>query len=105
MYYGSTEKGEPVAITMESHSVTDPAWIDQLLEAIRKDCDEGNMAQSYTFHVGEEYLGWLYLSSNVHDDKGIIIRNGDIFRDVNVYPSAVHTKAVLEQWLAEANTQ
>jgi len=104
-HYGSTEKGEPVAITMENQSVTDPAKITQLLEAIRKDCDEGNMAQSYTFHVDEEYLGWLYLSSNVHDDKGIIIHNGNIFRDVNIYPSAVHTKAVLEQWLAETSTQ
>ena len=104
-YYGSTEKGEPVAITMESQSVTDPAKITQLLEAIHKDCDEGNMAQSYTFHVDEEYLGWLYLSSNVHDDKGIIIHNGNIFRDVNIYPSAVHTKAVLVQWLADTSTQ
>ena len=104
-YYGSTEKGEPVAIAMESQTITDPAKIYQLLEAIRKDCDEGSMAQRHTFHVGEDCLGWLYLSSNIHDEDGIIIHNGDIFKDVNVYPSAVHTKTVLDQWAKASNIQ
>ena len=104
-HYGSTEKGEPVAITMENRQLTDPERIAQLLEAIRKDCDAGNMAQYHTFHIGEDYLGWLYLSSNVHDDNGEIIRNGDLFIDLNIYPGAVHTKAVLDQWLAESISQ
>ena len=101
-YFGATESGEPVAVSLESRTVTDPQKVAQFLDALRKDCDAGNMAQAHTFHIGENYAGWCYLSSNLQDEHGTIIANGELFLDLTVYHSAVHTKAVLEQWVEES---
>ena len=89
------------AITLDYWEITDQKMLAQFLEAVRKDCEAGNMAQSYTFHVGEDPTGWCYLGSNVLGEDGKIIANGSIFRDVNVYPSAEHTTQLLLQWIRE----
>lgn len=89
------------AITLSSWEITDPAMMDAFLEALRKDCEAGNMAQSHTFHVGEDPAAWCYLGSNVRGEGGQIIANGNIFRDVTVYSSAEHTTQLLLQWLRE----
>ena len=89
------------AITLDYWTITDPAMLDQFLEALRKDCEAGNVAQSHTFHVGEDPAAWCYLGSNVRGEDGQIIANGNMFRDVNVYPSAEHTMQLLLQWLQE----
>ena len=89
------------AITLDYWTITDPALLDQFLEALRKDCEAGNVAQSHTFHVGEDPAAWCYLGSNVFGEDHQIIANGNMFRDVNVYPSAEHTMQLLLQWLQE----
>ena len=40
----------------------------------------------------------MYLSSNVFNEEGNIVMNGELFRDLNVYPEAVHTLEVLKDW-------
>ena len=89
------------AITLDYWQITDPAMLDQFLEALRKDCEAGNMAQAYTFHIGEDPAAWCYLGSNVLNEDGDIIANGSLFRDVNVYPNAENVMALLRQWIAE----
>ena len=89
------------AITLDYWTITDPALLDQFLEALRKDCEAGNVAQSHTFHVGEDPAAWCYLGSNVFGEDHQIIANGNMFRDVTVYPSAEHTMQLLLQWLQE----
>ena len=89
------------AITLDYWTITDPVLLDQFLEAVRKDCEAGNMAQAHTFHVGEDSAAWCYLGSNVRGEDGKIIANGNMFRDVTVYFGAENTLQLLQQWLAE----
>ena len=89
------------AITLDYWEITDQKMLEQFLEAVRKDCEAGNMAQSHTFHVGEDPAAWCYLGSNVLGEDGQIIANGNVFRDVTVYSSAEHTIQLLWQWLKE----
>ena len=89
------------AITLDYWTITDPAMLDQFLEALRKDCEAGNMAQSYTFHIGEDPTAWCYLGSNVRGEGGQIIANGNMFRDVTVYPSAENVTNLLLEWISE----
>jgi hypothetical protein len=89
------------AITLDYWEITDQKMLEQFLEAVRKDCEAGNMAQSHTFHIGEEPVAWCYLGSNVLGEDGQIIANGNVFRDVTVYSSAEHTTQLLLQWLKE----
>ena len=42
------------AITLDYWEITDQKMLEQFLEAVRKDCEAGNMAQAHTFHVGED---------------------------------------------------
>ena len=95
----------PAAIELNDLEIEDQDKIDRFLEALRKDCDAGNMAQSYTFHVGEESVAWCYLSSNLRNDEGIIIANGERFRELSIYGSSTHIKALIDQWIAEYQTQ
>ena len=94
--------GEDVkAIDMYNWNITDPVKLDAFLEAVRKDCMAGNMAQAHTFHVGEDYAAWCYLGSNVLGQQGKIIANGQYWRDLSVYNSAENVVQLLRQWLAE----
>lgn len=89
------------AITLDTWEITDPQMLDAFLEAVRKDCEAGNMAQAHTFHVGEVPAAWCYLGSNVRGEGGQIIANGNMFRDITVYPSAKNITGLLQQWLTE----
>lgn len=89
------------AIALDYLEIADQKMLEQFLEAVCKDCEAGNMAQSHTFHIGEEPVAWCYLGSNVLGEDGQIIANGNVFRDVTVYSSAEHTTQLLLQWLKE----
>ena len=91
----------PKAVELNAVHADDRAKIDQFLEALRKDCDAGNRAQSYTFHMGENSLGWSYLSTNILNEEGVITRNGERFRELTIYPCATHTLSVLDEWFTE----
>jgi len=91
----------PVAMELNAIDIDDREKLDQFMEALRKDCQAGNVAQAHTFHVGEQSVAWCYLSAMLRNEEGIIISNGERFRELILYPCATHTMAVLEQWLAE----
>ncbi len=84
----------------KSIRLTDPADIRLLLEAVRKDCDAGNLAQSPMFHPQQEPVGWIYLTSILRREDGTIVDNGGMFQNVMVYPDAQYTPKALYE-LAE----
>ena len=100
-----TEYTRPAAMELASMDIEEREKIAEFMEALRKDCDAGNMVQSYTFHVSEESIGWCYLSTQIRNDEGIITSNGERFRDLIIYPSATHIYALFEQWIAESITE
>ena len=104
-YYEKIDTTEPVATELRNIEIEDKEKIDRFIEALRKDCDAGNMAQAHTFHVAESSVAWCYLSTNIKDERGIITQNGGLFRELMIYPSAVHTTALLEQWAAEVTAE
>ena len=62
----------------------DPAILKGLLEAIKKDCEEGNMAQNWEFHNGGESVGNLTFSFAV--DRYIAE-----YTDITVYADCKNT--------------
>ena len=64
-----------------------------LLEAIRKDCNEGNMAQSWAFHQEEDTSVWVYIyETAIYDsDTHKLYTYG-----LNIYESCRHTLAYLD---------
>ena len=99
--YADGEYTAPAAMEMNAVDVEDREKIAQFMEALRKDCEAGNMAQPYTFHVAEDTVAWCYLSTTIRNEQGIITSNGERFRELTIYPSAAYTTALLEQWLME----
>lgn len=60
-----------------------------LIEAILKDCAEGNMAQDWSFHNSDSDILWLTMQ----------LRNGESYheyRDIRVYDSCAHTRSYLK---------
>ena len=90
-------------------TMTDRQQLLGLLEAMRRDCEEGNMAQNWGFHAEEETAVWV----NIHDAEyyarleemmmDIVVphnSNGITYHvyslSLNVYESCHHTIAYLE---------
>lgn len=55
-----------------------------LLEAILRDCADGNMAQDWSFHADEDIAVWLSMQIKSDTDY-------HQYRDLRVYPSCVNT--------------
>ncbi len=68
----------------------DAATARQVLEAVKKDCEAGNMAQRNAFHRGEPAF---YLEIQTVDDQGI-----RYYHNVAVYSDAGHTMAALKEY-------
>jgi len=73
----------------EDTVVTGDAMIP-LLEAILKDCAEGNMAQDWAFHSNEDIAVWLSMQMKSDTDY-------HQYRDLSVYSSCVHTYNYLRE--------
>lgn len=65
--------------------------LDELLEALYKDCEAGNMAQNWSFHQKEEYKTFVDLityDGNTRTD----------YISLNIYDSCTNTLEVLEKY-------
>lgn len=87
-----------------AYNISDPEQIAALMAAVKADCDAGTMAQEETFHVGEDYGGWLYLEYDLQTvlrTEGEMADTGAPFRHVSVYTCNTNTVACLKEILAE----
>lgn len=66
----------------------------ELLEAIRLDCDAGNMSQEYGFHGSEEVLCWMDISCS-QDDRNLEYR----YINLHIFESCENTLRVLDKYL------
>ena len=78
-----------IRVEGEDAVVTGDAMIP-LLEAILRDCADGNMAQDWAFHSDEESAVWLSMQMKSDTDY-------HQYRDLRVYPSCVHTYNYLRE--------
>jgi hypothetical protein len=67
--------------------------VDSLLAAIKADCAEGNMAQSYMYHSGSFRMEDDYSEKGYYDmpELGISISSENYTWWVSIYPDSVHT--------------
>ena len=72
--------------------------IRSLIEAVKADCAEGNMAQSYMYHTGHFLIEDEYAEKGYHEVGAINISVGseDYNWWIGVYPESVHTLRWLE---------
>ena len=95
--------GEQIVYT----EITEPEQILGLIEAIRLDCEAGNMAQNWSFHDDENVPVWIY----VYDSEyyASIDGNQDMFTsdyvyehikvydyNLNIFDSCTHALAYIE---------
>ncbi len=72
--------------------------LDELLEAIRRDCDAGNMAQTWSFHPKDEYktsVDLITYDGNTRTD----------YISLNIYDSCTNTLEVLEKYQNHEKTE
>ena len=72
--------------------------VRSLIEAVKADCAEGNMAQSYMYHTGHFRIEDEYAEKGYHEVGAINISVGseDYNWWIGVYPESVHTLRWLE---------
>jgi hypothetical protein len=86
---GDKAAGEKVfALLTENRFHKEPV-ITGLVDAIKKDCAEGNMAQVWDYHATEQEVGYLAFES--YDENGEIDRH-----TINIFFSCTHTIAYLK---------
>ena len=86
---------------MEEGSTRDlatPANVRMLISALKADCAEGNMAQSYFYHTGSFRIEDEYAENGYRDvpEISISISDGRYTWWINVYPDSVNTLRWLE---------
>lgn len=83
----------------------DPAKIRGLLEAMKADCEAGNMAQNWNLHDEEETTAWVYLFDSEYYEQSEDLFASDYTAanmhrvyslSLNVYESCSYTNAYLE---------
>lgn len=93
--------GEQIGIA----ELRDPDKIRGLLEAMKADCEAGNMAQSWNLHYGEETTAWVYLFDSEYYEQSEDLFASDYTAanmhrvyslSLNVYESCSYTNAYLE---------
>ena len=67
--------------------------VDSLIAAIKADCAEGNMAQSYMYHSGSFRMEDDYAEKGYYEmpELGISISGDDYTWWISVYPDSLHT--------------
>lgn len=71
---------------------TNDEYIRGLVDAIMADCNDGTMAQNYSYHETEEQYGWVEFSL-AYEAAG---DSWYSYRNITIYPSNRHTVAYLE---------
>jgi len=74
-----------------SFPIQDDAQVQALMEAIKQDCDDADMAQEWIFHPNVNYNGWLLIRMYGPEGKNVI--------DMSFYPSANHVCVFLTEYL------
>jgi hypothetical protein len=69
----------------ENWIVADAAMLSGLLEAIKKDCEAGNMAQNWDYHPGKDSLGSIQIQYVTYG--GYVPR----YADITVFPDCTNT--------------
>ena len=88
---------------MGHFTITDKAQIQGLLEAVKADCDDGNMAQHWTFHTDEETVAHLYLYQDEYQkETGGVVLTYKISLDI--YSSCEHASAYIASLNLESET-
>ena len=72
---------------------TNDDYIRGLVDAIMADCNDGTMAQNYSYHEMEEQYAWVEFALEHNTEDG---GNWYEYRTVVIYPSNRHTVAYLE---------
>jgi len=72
---------------------TNDDYIRGLVDAIMADCNDGTMAQNYSYHETEEQYAWMEFALEHNTEDG---GNWYEYRTVVIYPSNRHTLAYLE---------
>ena len=78
------------------YTLSDPAVIRGLLEAVKADCDAGNMAQNWSLHQDEETEAWLYIYDGVYYASTAYNMQRVYAVSLNVYNSCEHTLAYID---------
>ena len=96
----------PTGDQLGQAQLTDPAQIRGLLEAMKADCDAGNMAQSWNFHNDEDNTtAWVYIFDSTYYEQSDDLFLSDYAAanmhrvyslSLNVYSSCVHTNTYLQ---------
>lgn len=71
--------------------IKDDVQVQALMEAIKQDCNEGNLSQEWVFHPNENYAGWILIRMYGPEGKNVI--------DMHFYPSSKYVTAFLEKYL------
>ena len=84
-----------------AYKIHDPEVILQLLEAVKRDCDAGNMAENGVFHRDEDSVGYLLIELN--SEKAETQPGGyeDVYipyLDATIYENCTSTRAFLDSY-------
>lgn len=87
-----------------SQTLTDPAQVQGLLQAVKADCDAGNMAQHWNFHTEDGYSSWLYIyDQDFYDITGASYETYRVYAlELRIFESCVHTQAYLDSLALES---
>lgn len=85
---------------MGSYTLYDQTQIQGLLEAMKADCEAGNMAQTWSLHQDEEAAVWVYFYDyGYYDSASEMVGDvtGRVYRfSLNIYESCEHSLAYLD---------
>ena len=84
-------------------TLKDPQQVKGLLEAVKADCDAGNMAQNWSFHGDEDTVAWLYIYDAEYYSKEttVIASNEQVYGNVysfslNIFECCTNTRAYID---------
>lgn len=88
-------EGKVLQYVLEGSFGSEPL-ITGLMEAIRKDCDAGTMAQLWNYHQDQEPCGYLVIEAVVNEEDGGYVYTRTRAMDITVYEDCVNTVAYLK---------
>lgn len=85
-------------------TLTDPVQIRGLLDAVKADCDAGNMAQNWSLHQDDETAAWLYIydgdfytyNESVYGESVEYVNVPVYAISLNIYDSCTNTLAYID---------
>ena len=87
-------RGEQEVIYNFASSLKDQAVGIRLIEAIERDCQEGNLTQLWDYHSNDEVLGWLYITYRTENGYQEQV-------DLTLYSNSVNTISCINSLVAD----